>query len=111
MVKIRLQRVGRKHEPIFRLVVTDSRNSTKSGRFLEVLGSYDPRRRATATIKPERIKYWLSQGAQATATVHNFLVNKKLITGKKINVLGPKPVKTVAPAVDDQIDKEPPAGL
>ena len=41
MLKIRLQRVGRKHEPAFRLVLTDSKNSTKSGKFLEVLGSHD----------------------------------------------------------------------
>ncbi|MFZ2523132.1 MAG: 30S ribosomal protein S16 [Minisyncoccia bacterium] len=44
MLKIRLQRVGRKHEPVFRLVLTDSKNSTKSGKYLENLGNYDARR-------------------------------------------------------------------
>lgn len=92
MLKIRLQRTGRKHEPSFRLVLTDHKNSTKSGRFKEVLGSYDPRK-TTDQIKADRVKYWLSQGVQATGTVHNLLVNHKIITGKKVNVL---PKKTVS---------------
>ena len=85
MLKIRLQRVGRKHEPSFRLVLTDSKNSTKSGRFKEVLGSYDPRK-SMDTLNAERIKYWISQGAILTNTVHNLLVTHKIITAPKINV-------------------------
>lgn len=91
MLKIRLQRVGRKAEPTFRLVLTDSKNSTKSGRFKEVLGSYDPRKSADL-LKAERIKHWLAQGAKPTDTVHNLFITHKLIEGKKINVL---PKKTV----------------
>lgn len=87
MLKIRLQRVGRKHEPSFRLVLTDSKNSTKSGRSLETLGSYDARHGDKAVFKDDRVKYWLSKGAQASGTVHNLLVSKKIITGKKVNVL------------------------
>ena len=86
MLKIRLQRVGRKHDPSFRLVVTDSRNSTKSGKFLEVLGHYDARKGPTQ-ISAERVKHWLSVGAQANGTVHNLLVKKKVLVAKKINVL------------------------
>ncbi|MFH1178534.1 MAG: 30S ribosomal protein S16 [bacterium] len=85
MLKIRLQRVGRVHEPSFRLVLTDSKNSTKSGRFKEVLGSYDPRK-STDSLDAERIKYWLSQGASATDTVHNLLVRHRIINAKKIDV-------------------------
>ena len=85
MLKIRLQRVGRIHEPSFRLVLTDSKNSTKSGRFKEILGSYDPRK-SGGSIEPERIKYWLSQGANPTATVHNLLIKQGVIRDKKINV-------------------------
>ncbi|MFZ2484917.1 MAG: 30S ribosomal protein S16 [Minisyncoccia bacterium] len=85
MLKIRLQRVGRVHEPSFRLVLTDLQNSTKSGRFKEILGSYDPRK-STDALETERIKYWLSQGADPTATVHNLLVRHRIITAKKINV-------------------------
>ena len=85
MLKIRLQRVGRVHEPSFRLVLTESKNSTKSGRFKEILGSYDPRK-STDHFEAERIKYWLSCGASPTDTVHNLLVRHKVITAKKINV-------------------------
>ena len=90
MLKIRLQRVGRKHIPTFRVVLTDSRNSTKSGRFLEVLGSFDPRDDKSKIIKEDRVKYWISKGAQLSGTLHNFLVHTKVITGKKINVLPKK---------------------
>ena len=85
MLKIRLQRVGRTHEPSFRLVLTDSQNSTKSGRFKEILGSYDPRKSNDA-LDTERIKYWLSNGASPTDTVHNLLVKHRIINAKKINV-------------------------
>jgi small subunit ribosomal protein S16 len=87
MLKIRLQRVGRKHEPVFRLVLTDSQNSTKSGRYLEVLGSHDARNDERTQFDTDRIKHWISKGAQPTETVHNMLINKKIIEGKKINVL------------------------
>lgn len=86
MLKIRLQRVARKHIPIFRVVLTDSRNSTKSGKAHEVLGTFnlvtDEKR-----VDAERVKYWISKGAQPSGTVHNFLVGERIIAGKKINVL------------------------
>lgn len=86
MLKIRLQRVGRKHEPTFRVVLTDSKNSTKSGKFQEILGSYDPRKK-TEVFQGERIKEWMSKGAQVSGTLHNLLVSHKILDGKKINVL------------------------
>jgi small subunit ribosomal protein S16 len=102
MLKIRLQRVGRKHEPTFRLVLTDSKNSTKSGRFKEILGSYDARK-STDLIKTDRVKYWMSQGVLLTDTVHNLFVNHKVIDAKKKNVL---PKKTYTPPV---VEKAPEA--
>jgi small subunit ribosomal protein S16 len=96
MLKIRLQRVGRKHEPAFRLVLTDSKNSTKSGRFKEILGSYDARK-STDLLKTDRISHWLSQGALATGTVHNLLVKHKVIDAKKVNVLPKKTFVAKAP--------------
>ena len=86
MLKIRLQRIGRKNDPSFRAVLTDSKNSTKSGRFLEILGTYNPKS-GEKSLKSYRIKYWISQGAKPSETMHNFLVGDKLIEGKKINVL------------------------
>lgn len=94
MLKIRLQRTGRKHEPTFRVVLTDSKNSTKSGRYLEVLGSHDPRHDNLTQLKEARIKEWLTKGVQLSGTMHNMLVSKGVITGKKINVLPKKtPIK------------------
>jgi len=94
MLKIRLQRIGRKHEPAYRLVLTDSRNSTKSGKSLEILGNYDSRHGDKAAFKAERISYWISQGAQPSDTVHNLLISKKIIEGKKVNKLPKKsPIK------------------
>jgi small subunit ribosomal protein S16 len=102
MLKIRLQRVGRKHEPSFRLVLTDSKNGPKSGKYQEVLGHFDTRR----DNKPEqfdlaRVKHWVSQGAQVSDTVHNFLVEHKVIEGKKLNKLPKKsPIKKEEPKVE-----------
>lgn len=92
MLKIRFQRIGRKNDPSFRAVLTDSRNSTKSGKFLEVLGNYNPRVKDgnKRTLNVERIKYWISQGAKPSATMHNFLVTDNVISGKKQNVLPKK---------------------
>lgn len=106
MLKIRLQRVARKHIPIFRVVLTDSRNSTKSGKFHEVLGTYnlmtDEKR-----VNAERVKYWISKGAQPSGTVHNFLVGERIIPGKKINVLPRRtPVKKDQPPTTDPAKSE-----
>lgn len=95
MLKIRLQRVGRKHEPTFRLVLTDSKNSTKSGRFLEILGSHDARLENKTNIMKDRVLHWMKMGAQISDTVHNLFVSNKIIEGKKKNVLPRKsPPKT-----------------
>ncbi len=97
MLKIRLQRIGRKNDPAFRVVLTDSKNSTKSGRFLEILGTYNPKvvdKKQRTSFVGDRIKYWLSKGAKLSDTMHNFLVQEKIIEGKKVNVL-PKKLPTV----------------
>ncbi len=96
MLMIRLQRVGKKHDPSFRIVVTDSKNSTKSGRFTEVLGHYDARG-GRPQLKKERISHWLSVGAKASGTVHNILVKNKLVNDKKVNVLPKKKVGAAKP--------------
>ena len=93
MLKIRLQRIGRKNDPSFRAVLTDSKNSTKSGKFLEILGTYNPKPKKhipNKNLENERIKYWMGKGAQLSDTMHNFLVHDKVIEGKKINVLPKK---------------------
>lgn len=90
MLKIRLQRVGRKHDPSFRVVLVDSRRAAKSGSFLNVLGFYNARKKGELKLKGDKIKEWITRGAQVSDTVHNLLLREKIITGKKINVLPPK---------------------
>lgn len=90
---IRLQRTGRVHEPTFRVVLTDSKNGPKSGKYLKNFGWYDTRiKNKVEQIDTDAIKQWMSKGAQLSVTLHNFLVSNKVITGKKINAL---PKKTV----------------
>lgn len=91
MLSIRLQRVGRKHEPKFRVVLTDSKNGPKSGKFIEVLGSYDARiKNDVKQLKIDRIKAHMANGAKLSETLHNFLVHEKVIAGKKVNKLPKK---------------------
>lgn len=97
MLMIRLQRVGRKNDPSFRLIANDARRAAKAGRVVEVLGAYDARR-GQPQINAERVKYWLGHGARCSGTAHNLLVAKKIITAPKIKVL-PKKKKVAALAV------------
>lgn len=84
MLVIRYQRVGRKNDPAFRIVVTEKANAPQ-GKHHEIVGSYHPKTKHIA-LKEDRIKYWLSQGAQLSPTLNNLLVAKKVIGGKKIPV-------------------------
>lgn len=85
MLKIRLQRTGKKNQPYFKMVVTESQKAAKSGRFLEAVGSYNPRG-GDVQLKEDRIKHWLSMGVQLSGTARNMLVSAKIIKGPKINV-------------------------
>lgn len=100
MLKIRLQRVGRKNDPSFRVVVTDSRRGPRSSRYVEMLGSHNPKQSTTA-LKNERVLYWIGQGAQTSGTVNNMLISEGVITGKKINVLPKK-----RPIVKEKIEEK-----
>jgi small subunit ribosomal protein S16 len=76
MVKIRLRRIGAKKQPSYRVVVADSR-SPRDGRFIEVVGFYNPRTDPeTVTIKEDRALYWLNVGAQPTEAVARLLRNR-----------------------------------
>ncbi len=70
-VKIRLSRKGSKKKPFYRIVVADV-EAPRDGRFLEVVGTYDPLKDpALVTLKEERVKYWMDEGAQPTDTVRS----------------------------------------
>ncbi len=88
---MRLQRVGRKNNPSFRVVVTDSRNAQIRGRHVDIVGNYDPRL-DRFEIDAEAAKKWLAQGVQPSDTMYNLLVSKKVIEGRKKNVLPRKSI-------------------
>ncbi len=72
-VKIRLTRMGSKGKPFYRVVVTDS-ESPRDGRFLEIVGNYDPKKNpAGIVLKEDRVRHWLSKGAKPTLTVTQLL--------------------------------------
>lgn len=83
MLVIRLIRIGKKNAPSFRVILVEKTAGPQSGKFLEILGDYNPRLKKI-NLKTERIKYWLSQGAKASATVHNLLIKYGVIKGQKI---------------------------
>lgn len=82
MVKIRLNRMGAKRQPFYRIVVADSR-SPRDGRFIEIVGNYDPTKNpAIVNIDEEKIIGWIKNGAQPTDTVRSLLSKKGIM--KKI---------------------------
>ena len=76
-VKIRLKRIGSKKNVFYRIVVADAR-SPRDGRFIENVGTYDPQQNdeEKVSLKEDRIKYWLSNGAQPTDTVSQIIKDK-----------------------------------
>jgi small subunit ribosomal protein S16 len=69
MVRIRLRRVGLRHQPSYRIVAAD-KESPRDGRFLEILGHYNPRTEPfTIEVKEDRVYDWLSKGAQPSESV------------------------------------------
>ena len=77
MLAIRLARIGKKKKPFYRVVVIDKRRP-RNGRFVEIVGTYDPLKNpAGITLNAERINYWLGRGAQPSDTVRSFLRGQK----------------------------------
>jgi len=82
-VKLRLTRVGSKKNPVFRVVAADSR-SPRDGKFIEIVGRYNPQTDpSTIEFNEERVKDWLSKGAQPSETVKRLLKVKNIETGTK----------------------------
>ncbi|TSC62134.1 MAG: 30S ribosomal protein S16 [Parcubacteria group bacterium Gr01-1014_106] len=111
MLMIRLARVGKRGHATFRIVVTEHTRPAKSGSLVS-LGSYDPHTKKVQ-VNADRLKFYLSNGAQASPTVHNLLVGQKLIEGTKVAAwkapkkevpaaasTGEKPAAPAAPPTD-----------
>ena len=84
MLRIRFSRVGKKNAPSFRLVLTPKQSPPK-GKFLEILGFYNPRTKEKG-VQKERVLHWIKEGAQPSDTAHNFLIREGVIEGKKLSV-------------------------
>jgi len=87
-VKLRLRRMGKKKQPIYKVVAADSR-SPRDGKFLEAVGLYNPLTNPhTIEIKEDRVMYWLNVGAQPTDTVKSLLRQKGLLLKKELSRKG-----------------------
>ncbi len=79
MVKIRLRRMGAKKQPTYRFVVSDAR-SPRDGRFIEILGHYNPRTEPkTVVVDEDKVKAWLAKGAQPSDPVRRLLAARGLV--------------------------------
>jgi len=91
MLKIRLQRIGKRGQAHFRIVVVEHTKKAK-GKFLELLGTHNPHQDVLQADR-ERIEYWMSKGAQISPTVNNLLVNHKIWDRPKMQSWKPKKKK------------------
>lgn len=113
MVAIRLARMGKKNHAHYRIIVSDKRKDT-IGPYLELVGTFNPHQNPSQiTLKEDRVKYWLSVGAQPSASVHNLLVEKKLIDAPKLVIAKAKkadePVAEATPAAPAAVQATPKA--
>ncbi|MCD4694020.1 30S ribosomal protein S16 [bacterium] len=82
MLTIRLSRTGKRNKPMYRMIISEKAR-TPQGRALEIFGFYNPHDKILE-VKEDRIKYWISKGAQMSPTVNNLLIDKKIIEGEKV---------------------------
>ncbi len=109
MLVIRLTRVGKKKQPSYRFVVQDKRKDPW-GKALDIVGHYNPRTSPkTIEFKTERIKEWLAKGAVPSATVHNLLVDAKIMSDKKKPATGGAGKKGKEAPADGKKAEEPKA--
>ncbi len=82
MLMIRFQRIGRTNDPAFRIAVLEKERAAKAGNIVEIIGTYNPRSKAL-TLNEEQAKAWIARGAQPTDSIHNLLVAKGVVTGRR----------------------------
>ncbi len=82
MLKIKLSKVGKTNKKVFRIIISE-KGRDPFGRHLEILGSYNPYNKELK-VKGDRVNYWISKGAQCTASLNNLLVGQKIISGEKV---------------------------
>jgi small subunit ribosomal protein S16 len=78
-VSIRLRREGAKNRPYYKVVVAD-RRSPRDGKFIEIIGTYDPKKAdQNSTLNIDRVEYWISKGAQPSDTVRSLIKKTKKV--------------------------------
>ncbi len=106
MLTIRLSRTGKRKQPYYRIVLQEKHRDPWSPA-IEVLGDYDPRKeRSEIKLNEERVKYWINNGAQVSAGLHNLFVDRKLVEGEKIKKVHLS--KKRQQAIAEQSQKEKP---
>jgi small subunit ribosomal protein S16 len=89
MLMMRLQRIGRRNEAHFKIVVIEKTKGPKSQKYVDIIGSYNPKL-GRVQIDTEKASAWLGKGVQPTDVVRNFLIDQKVLEGRKVNVLPTK---------------------
>ncbi len=105
MVRLRLRRTGTRNKACFRVVAADSR-SPRDGRFIEVLGLYDPRHE-DENLNMDRVDYWLTNGAQPSKTVAAII--ERVRNGVSMKTIKPPPPPPPPPAAEEPAAEEPAA--
>ncbi|MCI5050765.1 MAG: 30S ribosomal protein S16 [Candidatus Pacebacteria bacterium] len=96
MLMLRLQRIGRRNEAHFKIVVIEKTKGPKSQKYVDIVGSYNPKM-GTIQMDEAKVKTHLANGVQPSDTVYNMLVSKGLVEGRKKNVLPKK-----SPVIDEE---------
>ncbi len=96
MLMLRLQRIGRRNEPHYKIVVIEKTKGPKSQKYIDIVGSYNPKM-GVVTVDEAKVKTHLSNGVQPSDTVFNMLIEKGLVEGRKKNVLPKK-----FPVIDEE---------
>lgn len=112
MLAIRFARVGKTKQPSYRITVAE-KGRDMYGKSLEILGHFNPRSKV-CEVNAERIKYWISVGAQPSDRVHNLLVDQNVIAGPKVKVSRGKKKKAAeaaaaAPSAPAEAEEKAPA--
>lgn len=104
MLAIRFNRIGKKNQAAFRIVLQE-KTKAPGRKHVEMLGSYEPHMKQVV-LKKERILYWLGQGAQASDSVHNLLVKEGVVTELKRAIKMEKPAVKEEPAPEAPVAEE-----
>lgn len=86
MLMIRFQRIGRRNDPAFRIVVLEKTSGPRAGTYVDLVGTYNPKTKAFQA-EGDRIKDWMAKGAQVSPSLKNLLISKGVLEGKKTQVI------------------------